>query len=131
VCQILSSDFGLGMTPAAYVDERSRRIGVLQNIQPLLPITATLADVANLLACIEAKHGKAILLETVIERLLPMAVTLADATGLLACVKAKYGAENRLEDVIQSLVGEQLTGQIEKRAAARRLRQGSPVEVAA
>jgi hypothetical protein len=44
-------------------------IQVLQQLQRLLTIEATLADVADLLACVEAEYGDEILLEDVIQSL--------------------------------------------------------------
>ncbi len=49
------------------MDRLTTMIRVLQQLQRLLPISATLADVADLLACIEAECGTEILLEDVIQ----------------------------------------------------------------
>ena len=51
------------------MDRLTHMIRVLQQLQRLLPISATLADVADLLACIEAECGAEILLEDVIQHL--------------------------------------------------------------
>jgi hypothetical protein len=44
-------------------------IQVLQQLQRLLSISATLSDVTDLLACVEAEYGSEILLEDVIQSL--------------------------------------------------------------
>ncbi len=44
-------------------------IGVLQQLQRLLPVDARLLDVDELLACVEAEHGDDALLENVIQAL--------------------------------------------------------------
>ncbi len=49
------------------LDGLTRTIQVLQQLQRLLPISATLADVAELLACIQAEYGAGMLLEDVIQ----------------------------------------------------------------
>jgi hypothetical protein len=51
------------------MDRLTRIIQVLQQLQRLLPISATLADVADLLACVEASYGSDVLLEDVIQHL--------------------------------------------------------------
>jgi hypothetical protein len=51
------------------LDRLKHTIQVLQQLQRLLPIEATLADVADLLACIEAEFGAEVLLEDVIQHL--------------------------------------------------------------
>jgi len=51
------------------MDRLTTMIRVLQQLQRLLPPTATLSDVADLLACIEAEFGTECLLEDVIQRL--------------------------------------------------------------
>lgn len=44
-------------------------IQVLQQLQRLLTVSATLADVADLLACVEAEYGAEIRLEDIIQHL--------------------------------------------------------------
>jgi hypothetical protein len=51
------------------LDRLSHTIHVLQQLQRLLTISATLEDVADLLACIEAEYGSECLLENVIQHL--------------------------------------------------------------
>ena len=51
------------------LDQSTHTIQVLQQLQRLLPIEATLSDVADLLACIEANYGSDVLLEDVIQSL--------------------------------------------------------------
>lgn len=51
------------------LDQLSHTIQVLQQLQRLLTISATLADVADLLACVEAEFGTECPLESVIQRL--------------------------------------------------------------
>jgi hypothetical protein len=52
------------------------QIQALQQIQRLLTTEATLADVSNLLACVEADYGAECLLEDVIQRLVGEHLTL-------------------------------------------------------
>jgi hypothetical protein len=49
------------------LDRLTHTIQVLQQLQRLLPIEATLSDVADVLACIEAEFGSETLLEDVIQ----------------------------------------------------------------
>lgn len=49
------------------MDRLTQTIQVLQQLQRLLPIDATLEDVADLLACVEAQYGSECLLENVIQ----------------------------------------------------------------
>lgn len=51
------------------LDQLTHMIQVLQQLQRLLPLTATLADVDDLLACIEAEFSAEMLLEDVIQHL--------------------------------------------------------------
>lgn len=51
------------------LDQLSHTIQVLQQLQRLLTISATLADVADFLACVEAEFGAECPLENVIQRL--------------------------------------------------------------
>lgn len=51
------------------MDRLTTMIRVLQQLQRLLPISATLADVADLLACIEVECGDECRLEDVIQSL--------------------------------------------------------------
>ncbi len=51
------------------LDRLTRTIQVLQQLQRLLTISATLADVADLLACIESEFGTERFLEEVIQSL--------------------------------------------------------------
>ena len=55
------------MVVPSTVDRLSHTIHVLQQLQRLLPMEATLADVADLLACVEARYGSECLLEDVIQ----------------------------------------------------------------
>jgi hypothetical protein len=55
--------------PSNNLDQLSHTIQVLQQLQRLLTISATLADVADLLACVEAEFGAECSLEQVIQRL--------------------------------------------------------------
>lgn len=61
------------------MDQLTTMIRVLQQLQRLLPISATLTDVADLLACVEASYGSDVLLEDVIQHLVAehIAVQLA------------------------------------------------------
>lgn len=51
------------------LDRLKHTIQVLQQLQRLLPITATLSDVADVLACVEAEFGAECCLEDVIQHL--------------------------------------------------------------
>ena len=64
------------------MDRLATMIRVLQQIQRLFLPTATLSDVADLLACIEAECGADILLEDVIQHLVGehLAVQIAQRT---------------------------------------------------
>ena len=57
------------MVLSGTLDHLTHTIQVLQQLQRLLPIEATLSDVADLLAGIEATYGSAVLLEDVIQKL--------------------------------------------------------------
>ncbi|HEX7737212.1 MAG TPA: hypothetical protein VF458_20370 [Ktedonobacteraceae bacterium] len=50
-------------------DRLKHTIQVLQQLQRLLTVSATLSDVADVLACVEAEFGSEVLLEDVIQRL--------------------------------------------------------------
>lgn len=50
-------------------DRLVHTINVLQQLQRLMPASATLEDVDDLLACIEAQYGAEILLEDIIQSL--------------------------------------------------------------
>ncbi|MEO9030499.1 MAG: hypothetical protein ABI413_16965 [Ktedonobacteraceae bacterium] len=71
-------------------------IQMLQQLQQVLPLDATLADVADLLA--EAPAN-------------------TDEERMLASVEAVYNAECLLEDAIQALVGVHLAVQLQRRTA--------------
>ena len=49
------------------LDQLTHTIQVLQQLQRLLTVSATLSDVADLLACVEAECGEETLLEDVIQ----------------------------------------------------------------
>lgn len=51
------------------LDRLTHTIQVLQQLQRLLTVSATLADVAEVLASVEAEFGPYVLLEDVIQRL--------------------------------------------------------------
>jgi hypothetical protein len=51
------------------LDQLTHTIQVLQQLQRLLPIEATLSDVADLLASLQANNGSDVLLEDVIQHL--------------------------------------------------------------
>ncbi len=51
------------------LDRLTHMIQVLQQLQRLFPVSATLSDVADVLACIEACYGSEVLLEAVIQHL--------------------------------------------------------------
>lgn len=51
------------------MDRLIQTIQVLQQLQRLLPISATLEDLSDLLACVEVEYGSEILLEHVIQSL--------------------------------------------------------------
>lgn len=53
--------------PNNSMDRLTQTIQVLQQLQRLLPTNATLEDVADLLACVEAQYGSECLLENVIQ----------------------------------------------------------------
>lgn len=55
--------------PNNNLDQLSHTIQVLQQLQRLLTISATLADVADLLACVEAEFGAECSLERIIQQL--------------------------------------------------------------
>lgn len=57
------------MVVPSILDQLTHTISVLQQLQRLLPISATLEDVADILACIEAEYGSETLLENVIQSL--------------------------------------------------------------
>lgn len=75
------------------LDQLAQTIGVLQQVQRLLPVSATLAEV---LACVET-----------------------DGTEVLICIEAEYGPEMLLEDVIQHLCGRHLAPQVAQRLSMR------------
>lgn len=56
------------MVVPSTLDRLTHTIQVLQQFQRLLTISATLSDVADLLACVEAECGSDVLLEDVIQR---------------------------------------------------------------
>jgi hypothetical protein len=57
------------MVVPSTLDRLTHTIQVLQQLQRLLTVSATLADVADVLACIEAEFGAECLLEDVIQSL--------------------------------------------------------------
>lgn len=58
------------------LDRLTNTISVLQQLQRLLTISATLSDVADVLACIEVEFGTECRLEDVIQRLVSEHLTL-------------------------------------------------------
>lgn len=56
------------VVPSA-LDRLTHTIQVLQQLQRLLTVSATLSDVADVLACIEAEFGTECLLEDIIQSL--------------------------------------------------------------
>jgi hypothetical protein len=58
------------------LDRLKHTIQVLQQLQRLLPMDATLEDVADVLACVEAAYGAECLLEDVIQRLVGEHITM-------------------------------------------------------
>jgi hypothetical protein len=55
------------MVVPSTLDQLTHTIQVLQQLQRLLTVSATLSDVADLLACVEAEFGEETLLEDVIQ----------------------------------------------------------------
>ncbi len=55
------------MVVPSTLDRLTHTIQVLQQLQRLLTVSATLSDVADLLACVEAECGEETLLEDVIQ----------------------------------------------------------------
>lgn len=64
------------MVVPSTLDRLTHTIQVLQQLQRLLTISATLADVADLLACVEAEFGAECRLEDVIQHLIGEHLTL-------------------------------------------------------
>ena len=57
------------MVVSSGLDGLRQTISVYQQLQRLLPVTATLSDVADLVATAQAEYGAEILLEDVIQNL--------------------------------------------------------------
>lgn len=73
------------MVVPSTLDRLILTIQVLQQLQRLLTVSATLSDVADVLACVEAECGAECLLEDVIQRLVGEHIELQLARREMAC----------------------------------------------
>jgi hypothetical protein len=64
------------MVVPSTLDQLKQTIQVLQQLQRLLPLSATLSDVTDLLTSIEARFGAACLLEDTIQNLVAEHLTI-------------------------------------------------------